>query len=304
MRTLPRAWVARFEEAPDRPVLWEERRGWVTGFELDRASRRVAARLAGAGLRPGDRMLLSAATSVELVEAHVAALRLGLVVVPANTAYREREITHLVGDATPRAALVDDPERAAWIRRAAPDTVVVGPEVDLPDPGEAPVLDVAGPDDPAILGYTSGTTGTPKGAVLSHGNLLASSESLRIAWRWTADDRLVLALPLFHIHGLGVGLHGTLLAGASAVLLPRFDPDAVLDAVAASDATLFFGVPTMYTRLAASARLPELGTVAAVRVGLGTSPPGRVRPGRRGQRAAGAGTLRDDRDGHSGVESL
>src|SRR5207248_5760266 len=130
--TLPEAWAARFAEAPDRPLLWEGRRGWVAAGDLDRASRRVAARLAGAGLRAGDRVLMSAATSVELVEAHVAALRLGLVVVPANTAYREREIAHLVGDCAPRAAVVDDAERAEWIRRAAgPDVLIVGPDGDL-----------------------------------------------------------------------------------------------------------------------------------------------------------------------------
>jgi malonyl-CoA/methylmalonyl-CoA synthetase len=233
---------------------------------------------------------MSAATSVELVEAHVAALRLGLVVVPANTAYREREIAHLVGDAGPRAAVVDDPDRAGWIRRADPGVLVVGPDVDVaalggsrrrcrgdtphpPGSGPAPVLDAVRPEDPAIIGYTSGTTGTPKGAVLSHGNLLASSESVRLAWRWTGDDRLVLALPLFHIHGLGVGLHGTLLAGASAVLLPRFDPDAVLDAVAAHDATLFFGVPTMYARLAESPRLGELGRLRLCVSGSAPLPP-------------------------------
>jgi len=270
--TLPQVWAARFDEAPDRPLLWEERRGWVRAGDLDRASRRVAARLAAAGLGPGDRILMSAGTSVELAETHVAALRLGLVVVPANTAYREREIAQLVDDAAPRAAVVDDPERAAWIRRARPDTLIVGPDVDLPG-GPAPVLDAAGPGDPALIGYTSGTTGVPKGAVLSHGNLLASSESVRLAWRWTAGDRLVLALPLFHIHGLGVGLHGTLLAGASAVLLPRFDPDAVLDAAAVHDATLFFGVPTMYARLAASPRLGELGRLRLCVSGSAPLPP-------------------------------
>jgi malonyl-CoA/methylmalonyl-CoA synthetase len=217
---------------------------------------------------------MSAGTSVALVEAHVAALRLGLVVVPANTAYREREIAHLVSDAAPRAAIVDDPERAAWVRRARPDTLVVGPDVDLPGGSSpAPVLDAAGPDDPALIGYTSGTTGAPKGAVLSHRNLLASSESVRLAWRWSADDRLVLALPLFHIHGLGVGLHGTLLAGASAVLLPRFDADAVLDAAAGHDATLFFGVPTMYARLAASPRLAELARLRLCVSGSAPLPP-------------------------------
>ena len=274
--TLPAAWAASFDEEPDRPVLWEERRGWVRAGDLDRASRRVATRLAGAGLNPGDRILMSAATSVELVEAHVAALRLGLVVVPANTAYREREIAHVVGDCAPRAAVVDDAERAAWVRRARPDILVVGPDVDLAPrdggPGSAG-LDAAAPGDPALIGYTSGTTGTPKGAVLSHANLLASSESVRLAWKWTADDRLVLALPLFHIHGLGVGLHGTLLAGAAAVLLPRFDPDAVLDAVAAHDATLFFGVPTMYARLADSPRLAELGRLRLCVSGSAPLPP-------------------------------
>jgi len=275
-RTLPEIWAARFDDAPDRPVLWEERRGWVRAGDLERASRRVARRLGAAGLRPGDRILMSAGTSVELVEAHVGALRLGLVVVPANTAYREREIAHLVGDASPRAAVVDDAERAAWVRRARPGTLVVGPDVDLPDgPGPPPaaVLDAAEPDDPALIGYTSGTTGAPKGAVLSHRNLLASSESVRLAWRWSADDRLVLALPLFHIHGLGVGLHGTLLAGASAVLLPRFDPGAVLDSAAVHDATLFFGVPTMYARLAASSRLGELARLRLCVSGSAPLPP-------------------------------
>ena len=270
--TLPEALATHFETAPGRPLLWEERRGWVTAGDLDRASRQVAARLAGAGLRPGDRILMSAATSIELVETHVAALRLGLVVVPANTAYREREIAHLMGDSGPRAAVVDESDRAGWIRRADPDVLVVGPDVDV-GPGPAPVLDAVRPEDPAILGYTSGTTGTPKGAVLSHGNLLASSESVRLAWRWTGDDRLVLALPLFHIHGLGVGLHGTLLTGASAVLLPRFDPDTVLDAAAAHDATLFFGVPTMYARLAGSPRLGELGRLRLCVSGSAPLPP-------------------------------
>jgi malonyl-CoA/methylmalonyl-CoA synthetase len=109
-----------------------------------------------------------------------------------------------------------------------------------------------------MLCYTSGTTGSPKGALLTHGNVLASPEALRIAWRWSPDDRLVLALPLFHMHGLGVGLHGSLLAGASIVLQPRFDADAVLDAARAERATLFFGVPTMYERLARSPRVSEL----------------------------------------------
>jgi malonyl-CoA/methylmalonyl-CoA synthetase len=114
-------------------------------------------------------------------------------------------------------------------------------------------------DDPALIGYTSGTTGRPKGAVLSHANVLASVEALLIAWRWDDADCLVLSLPLFHMHGLGVGLHGTLAAGATTVLLDAFDPTAVLDAAAQHQASLFFGVPTMYRRLLDHPRAPELG---------------------------------------------
>jgi malonyl-CoA/methylmalonyl-CoA synthetase len=271
--SLPVAWRRLAEADPDRPALWAAGQGWVSRGELDAAGARVAGRLRRAGLAAGDRVLVSAATSVDLVVAYLGALRMGLVVVPVNTAYREREVAHIVGDAGPRAAVVDDPERGGWARRAgAGDLLVAGPEVDLPD-GDPPPLDAAGPGDPALLCYTSGTTGAPKGAVLAHGNLLASAEALRLAWRWTPEDRLVLALPLFHIHGLGVGLHGTLLTGASAVLLPRFEVDAVLDAARDHRATLFFGVPTMYTRLAGSPRAGELGRLRLCVSGSAPLPP-------------------------------
>lgn len=255
-RTLPAAWASVWAAAPSARVLFEPADGWISATQLEEETRKVAGRLQAWGLEPGDRMLFSAQSSLDLVVAHVAALRCGVVVVPANTAYRERELAHIINDSRPTAALVDDDERAGWVR-AASDILVVGPEVDLPD-REPAALDAAAPGDPALIGYTSGTTGRPKGAVLTHSNLLAGSESVGLAWRWASDDRLVLALPLFHTHGLCVGLHGTLLAGASAVLLPRFDVDAVLDAAGEHAATLFFGVPTMYQRLVRSARVGEL----------------------------------------------
>src|SRR5262249_31874588 len=124
----------------------------------------------------------------------------------------------------------------------------------------SPTLDESRADDPAMLMFTSGTTGRPKGAILSHGNALASAQGVHIAWRWTPDDRLVLTLPLFHMHGLGVGVHGTLLTGASMAIAP-FSPDGVLDLAAAEKATLFFGVPTMYVRLVASPRVDELAAL-------------------------------------------
>ena len=261
-RSLPAAWTARWAEAPDATVLFDGTTE-LRAQDLDARSRLVAGRFAAAGLRPGDRVLMSAPASIDLVVAHVAALRLGLVVLPVNGAYREREVAHIAGDAGPAAAVVDDAARGEWVRAASDrDVVVVSPAVELPDGDVAAhglTLDASRPDDLALLVYTSGTTGAPKGAMLTHGNALSSAEALRIAWRWTASDRLVLALPLFHMHGLGVGVHGTLLAGASAVLVEHFTPDAVLDAARRHDATLFFGVPTMYSRLASSPRVAELG---------------------------------------------
>jgi malonyl-CoA/methylmalonyl-CoA synthetase len=243
---------------------------WVSAGELEDRSRSVAGRLHGAGLVAGDRIVMSAESSIDLVVAHVAALRLGLVVLPMNGAYREREVRHIVRDARPAAAVVDDADRGRWVEAAAEDRVtIVGPDVALPD-ASPPVLDASTPDDGAMLCYTSGTTGAPKGALLTHGSVLASPAALRLAWRWDPDDRLVLALPLFHVHGLGVGLHGTLLAGASAVLQPRFKPDTVLDAAREHEATLFFGVPAMYDRLARSPRAPEL---AALRLCVSGSAP-------------------------------
>jgi malonyl-CoA/methylmalonyl-CoA synthetase len=258
--SLPAAWARRWAADPTRPLLHDAGR-WTTAAELDDRSRRVAGRLAAAGLGPGDRLVTSADTSIDLVVAHVAALRLGLVVVPVNGAYREREVAHIVRDARPAAAVVDDRERGAWVEAAAARPVlVIGPDVALPD-AAPPDLDRARIDDGALLCYTSGTTGTPKGAILTHGNVLSSPAGLQLAWRWTPEDRLVLALPLFHMHGLGVGLHGTLLVGASAVLQPSFAVDAVFDAAREHRASLFFGVPTMYERLSRSPRVAELGAL-------------------------------------------
>jgi malonyl-CoA/methylmalonyl-CoA synthetase len=268
--SLPAAWSRCWALDPDRAVLHDQAGGWVSAGELDRTSRKVASFLHAAGLRPGERVLFSANPSIDLVIAYLGALRMGLVAVPANPEYREREMVHIVRDASPAAAFVEDGEQKAWVAAASEsDVLVFGAGSDLPD-RSCPELDAQSPEDPALICYTSGTTGAPKGAVLSHGNLLASAEAVRLAWRWSESDRLVLALPLFHVHGLCVGLHGTLLSGGSAVLLPRFNPEAVLDALESHGATLFFGVPTMYHRLA---RSPRVGELARLRLLVSGSAP-------------------------------
>jgi len=257
--SLPAVWAANWRAAPAREVIHDPDEGWVTGEELLQRSEAAAGRLAAAGLVAGDRVLLSGGASADFVVAHVAALRSGLVIVPVNSAYTRRELSVIVDNARPRAALLEPAEMRGWATELDASMVVSGLDIDLPD-GPAPALDAMSSGDPALLPYTSGTTGTPKGALLNHGNLVASSEATRLAWRRGPDDRLILCLPLFHVHGLGVGLHGVLLSGGSAILQRSFDPERVL-AAAADDATMFFGVPTMYARLARAPGGERLGAL-------------------------------------------
>jgi malonyl-CoA/methylmalonyl-CoA synthetase len=275
--TLVRAWTLRWQAAPDRALLHDGREGWLTAAQFDERTRAAAAWLAARGVGRGCRVLLSGPTAIRLAVAHVALLRLGAVVVPVNGAYREREVAHIVRDCRPVMAIVGE-EWAPWIVAADARCTAVALEEVTSAPDEragppVPQLDAVTGDCPAMIGYTSGTTGAPKGAVLSHRNVLASAAALAIAWRWTADDRLVLCLPLFHMHGLGVGLHGTLFTGASAVLLDGFDPARVVDAARTHDATLFFGVPTMYHRLVDSDRVAGLSSLRLCVAGSAALPP-------------------------------
>ncbi len=258
--TLLRRWSDRWSSDPPAR-LWKEGDRWWTAGEFEAATRRAAGRLRTAGLVPGDRLVWSAESSVAALVAHVGALRAGLVVVPANTAYSERELAHIATDVRAAGAVVDRPDQARWVRHALPGApVVCGPALDLPD-GDPGALDTADAEDPALICFTSGTTGVPKGAVLRHRHLLAGVESVTRAWRMSPEDVLIHCLPVFHAHGLVVGAYGTMTAGGSAVLLPGFDPDAVAAAVRDESATLFFGVPTMYHRLVATGRAAGLSSL-------------------------------------------
>lgn len=273
-RSLVDAWAARWADAPEATALVDATSAGdgrtVANTELDERSTIAARRLRAAGITHGDRVLIAGTSSVDYVVAYLAILRAGATALAVNSSYTEREVRAIAADAKPKAAISDQ----AMIRDAAADVAPTVFTADpslagLPAPDDAATIDTAGPGDGALLVYTSGTTGTPKGVPLSHANLLASAEAVRLAWRWQPDDRLVLALPLYHLHGLGVGLHGTLVTGASALLQDRFDPDAVIDAVA-SGATMFFGVPTMWTRLAGNPRIEQLATM---RLGVSGSAP-------------------------------
>ena len=265
--SLPAVWAAAWAAAPAAPVLLDPVAGrrWVRAGELDERSALAAEALLASGLRPGDRVLWGSGPSIDGVVSNVGALRAGLTVVPVNPAYTRREVAHIVGDVRPEAAIMADAAQAAWVQEAAPGAVMLL-DTALRVRSTSGTIDCAAgaralPDAtaPALVAYTSGTTGAPKGAVLSHANLLANSRSLALSWGWSPDDRLVHALPLFHGHGLCAALYTTLAVGASAVLLPGFDAGSVLDAAESHRATLFFGVPTMFFKIAATGRAGELG---------------------------------------------
>jgi malonyl-CoA/methylmalonyl-CoA synthetase len=260
---LTRRWTARWRERGDAPMLCDVDGRWLTAAEIEEHTRHAAQRLRATGLEPLDRLLIVASSSAEFVIAYIAALRAGLTVVPINPAYTRSEVARIVRACTPAAAAVDSDERSGWVREAAePGLIVFGTSLDLAEGSEID-LDNADAGDTAILVFTSGTTGQPKGVPLSHANLLSSATAVNLAWRWAPDDRLLLTLPLFHVHGLGVGLNGTLCAGAAAVLRARFDAADVAENCRRG-ATLFFGVPAMYQRLASTGGAEALGALRLI----------------------------------------
>lgn len=201
--------------------------------DLELRSNRVADALRARGFQKGDRLCAQLANRIELIDLYLACVKLGVIFVPVNVLYRDREVAHIVGDAEPRAFLTAE-NLSAFLEGG---TSAARPDVQLDG------------TTPAAIIYTSGTTGTSKGAVLTHDNFAANAVSLVSCWRITDRDRFFLALPLFHIHALGNGLHAWLLSGCRMRLVERFDRRTAAEELRAFHPTLFFGVPTMYVRL-------------------------------------------------------
>ena len=226
----------------------------------DRASR-LSAALRDRGLTHGDRVAVYLSNRVEFIDLFLACVRSGLVLVPINVLYREREVAHIVADAEPKLVvtttssvplfpggtpIVDVDELSAAASRLEPTDT--RPPID----GDAP----------AAIVYTSGTTGRSKGAVLSHNNMAANALALVSCWRITSTDRYLAVLPLFHVHGLGNGLGSWLVSGCVMRLVERFEAGRARQWFEEFTPSLFFGVPTIYVRLL------ELPPDAARSIGL------------------------------------
>jgi len=240
---------------------------YFTFGDIEQGSAKIANWIASLDLPPASRIAVQVEKSVEAVMLYLATLRSGMVFLPLNTAYRESEIGYFIQDAEP-AVVVCSPAHESWIRpiaqangcrhvmtlgEAAYGSLITAASA---FPVSAGVVAVR-PDDLAAILYTSGTTGRSKGAMLSHRNLASNAQTLQRFWHWHPGDVLLHALPIFHVHGLFVALHGALINGSRSLWLPRFDLDAIMAML--PRATVMMGVPTFYVRLVADPRLhPDL----------------------------------------------
>lgn len=226
-------------------------RHW-TYEELHRQAEAMAGCLHRQGVGFQDRVVVYAGNSDDFVIALLASWQLGAIMVPVNLRYRRHEMEHILSDCRPRLILADADNAAALQAMAlAPsclDSVSILCLEDMTAAAPAPDVRVAS-DDLALILYTSGTTGHSKGAMISHNNILATVTGLLNAWAWTAEDVLLLTLPLFHVHGLVVGLVCALAAGSTVILHPVFRAEPALALLGSGRPTLFFAVPTMYYRL-------------------------------------------------------
>jgi malonyl-CoA/methylmalonyl-CoA synthetase len=250
--------AAAIETADGRVYSWRD---------LDRATAMIANLLGKLDLPDGSRIAVQVDKSVEAAMLYLATLRAGHVFLPLNNAYQNAEMAYFIGNAEP-AVVVCAPRNFGWVSKIAfkADTRYV---FTLGDDRSGSLLERAANcsdrhqvvrkarDDLAAILYTSGTTGRSKGAMLSHGNLLSNALVLRDYWGWRTPEQggdvLIHALPIFHVHGLFVALHGALVNGSKMLWLDRFDPRTVLEKM--PDATVFMGVPTLYVRLLGEAGL-------------------------------------------------
>lgn len=222
--------------------------------DLDRLTAAFASYFTTRGLTRGDRVIVQVEKSAECLIVYFACLRAGLIYLPLNTAYQRREIEYFVDNAEP-SMIICDPASAGLYRSltdCAVETLDANGRGSLYDAVPDATFDTVScaPDDVAVILYTSGTTGQPKGAMITHRNLESNALALYDAWDWQTSDTMLHALPVFHIHGLFVATHLAVLGSCPLIFLSAFDPDTVIRALPQS--TVYMGVPTNYVRLLAN----------------------------------------------------
>lgn len=233
--------------------------GDLSYSQLEQRSAQLANYFCSLGLTPGDRVAVQVKKSPQALLVYLACLRAGFIYLPLNTGYTEAELQYFFSDANP-GLIIADPDGQAYCEPLAQQQSALFET--LSSNGSGSLIDnsasfpqqfdnvVSRVNDLAAILYTSGTTGRPKGAMLSHGNLSANALMLHDAWGWQQQDVLIHSLPIFHVHGLFVACHGVLAAGASMIFMPSFSVDEVITQL--PNATVMMGVPTFYTRLLAS----------------------------------------------------
>ena len=230
-----------------------------TWRDLDRATAMLANLLQSLGLPAGARVAVQVEKSVEAMMLYLATLRAGYVFLPLNTAYQSAEISYFIENAEP-AVVVCSPKNFGWVSKIAfkagtQNVFTLGEDRTgsllerAAHCSDQHAVAMVKADDLAAILYTSGTTGRSKGAMLTHGNLLSNALVLKDYWGWKPGDVLIHALPIFHVHGLFVALHGALINGSKMIWLSAFDSKLVLQKL--PEATVFMGVPTLYVRLLA-----------------------------------------------------
>lgn len=266
MQTIYEYFVKAAERSGDKPLFERPGQSDLSYAQVHDLVGRLATVLGDLDVWPGDRVAVQVEKSPEAIALYLAVLQIGAIFLPLNTAYTGPEIDYFIDDASPRL-FVCDPEQLQVHAERAGEALSVqtlgasgdGAMMDMAAKARArPDSHPATADDRAAILYTSGTTGRSKGAVLTHGNLVSNTNALLDHWRFTDQDRLIHALPIFHTHGLFVAANMALTAGATMIFLTKFDAEPVIDLMA--QATVLMGVPTFYTRLLKSDRLDRKAT--------------------------------------------
>lgn len=270
----------QFEQRAEKPLLLETTGKIWRYADIEAESSRLANFLRGLGIGPGNRVSVQVKKSPQALALYLACLRAGLVFHPLNTDYQASELDYFLGDAEPTAVVCDSNK----LETIAPLTKAkkIPHLLTLNANGQGTLIEHSrqqstgfdtvsrSPGDLAALLYSSGTTGVPKGIMLSHQNLLDNATTLVSTWGFTAQDRLLHTLPIYHVHGLFIAIHCVLLSGASMRWLPTFDAAEVIRYM--PECTVMMGVPTYYTRLLANATFSH-GVSAKMRLFISGSAP-------------------------------